>query len=85
MLGARIGLSHRYMSSAPVAFGATLEKGDFHLIDLNASVTVSDRIELSLFAKNLFNQCGILNAPFSFVGSVARPRTSDASVRFSLN
>ena len=81
----RIGLSHRYMSSAPVAFGATLEKGDFHLIDLNASVTVSDRIELSLFAKNLFNQYGILNAPFSFAGSVARPRTIGASVRFSLN
>ncbi|USI78428.1 TonB-dependent receptor [Sphingopyxis sp. USTB-05] len=81
----RIGLSHRYMSSAPVAFGATLEKGDFHVIDLNASVTVSDRIELGLFAKNLFNQYGILNAPFSFAGSVARPRTIGASVRFSLN
>lgn len=81
----RFNLSHRYMSAAPVAFGAALEKGDFHLIDLNASVTVSDRIDLSLFAKNLFNQYGILNAPFSFAGSVARPRTIGASVRFSLN
>ncbi|RYD43941.1 MAG: TonB-dependent receptor [Sphingomonadales bacterium] len=81
----RFNLSHRYMSAAPVAFGAALEKGDFHLIDLNASVTVSDRIDLSLFAKNLFNQYAILNAPFSFAGSVARPRTIGASVRFSLN
>lgn len=81
----RFNLSHRYMSAAPVAFGAALEKGDFHLIDLNASVTVSDRIDLSLFAKNLFDQYGILNAPFSFAGSVARPRTIGASVRFSLN
>jgi outer membrane receptor protein involved in Fe transport len=81
----RIGLAHRYLSSAPVAFGATLEKGDFHLIDLNASVTVNERIEVGLFAKNLFNQYGILNAPFSFAGSVARPRTVGATVRFSLN
>lgn len=81
----RFNLSHRYMSAAPVAFGAALEKGDFHIIDLNASITVADRIELGLFAKNLFNQYGILNAPFSFAGSVARPRTIGATVRFSLN
>ncbi|HWW58493.1 MAG TPA: TonB-dependent receptor [Sphingopyxis sp.] len=81
----RIGLSHRYLSSAPVAFGATLEKGDFNLIDLNASVTVNEKIEIGLFAKNLFNQYGILNAPFSFAGSVARPRTVGATVRFGLN
>lgn len=81
----RFGVAHRYLSAAPVAFGATLEKGDFHIVDLNASVTVAERIELGLFAKNLFNQYGILNAPFSFAGSVARPRTIGASVRFSLN
>ncbi len=81
----RFGIAHRYLSSAPVDFAGTLDKGDFHLVDLNASVTVNDRIELSLFAKNLFNQYGILNAPFAFAGSVARPRTLGASVRFSLN
>jgi outer membrane receptor protein involved in Fe transport len=81
----RFGIAHRYLSSAPVDFAGALDKGDFHLIDLNASVTVSDRIELSLFAKNLFNQYGILNAPFAFAGSVARPRTLGASVRFRLN
>jgi outer membrane receptor protein involved in Fe transport len=81
----RFNLSHRYMSGAPVAFGATLEKGDYHIVDLNASITVADRIEVGLFAKNLFDQYGILNAPFSFAGSVQRPRTIGATVRFSLN
>ena len=81
----RFGIAHRYLSSAPVAFGAVLEKGDFHIVDLNASVTVAERIELGLFAKNLFNQYGILNAPFSFAGSVTRPRTIGASLRFSMN
>ncbi len=81
----RFNIAHRYMSAAPVAFGAALEKGDYHIIDLNASITVADRIEVGLFAKNLFNQYGVLNAPFSFAGSVARPRTLGATVRFSLN
>ncbi|WP_156420417.1 MULTISPECIES: TonB-dependent receptor [unclassified Sphingopyxis] len=81
----RFGIAHRYMSAAPVAFGAALEKGDYHIVDLNASVTVADRVELGLFAKNLFNQYGILNAPFSFAGSVTRPRTLGATLRFSLN
>ena len=81
----RFSLSHRYQSSAPVAFGATFERGDFHLIDLNASITVADRVEVGVFAKNLFNQYGILNAPFSFAGSVTRPRTVGATVRFSLD
>jgi iron complex outermembrane receptor protein len=81
----RVGVAHRYLSAAPVAFGAALEKGDFHIVDLNAAFTVADRIELGLFAKNLFNQYGILNAPFSFAGSVTRPRTIGASLRFSLD
>jgi len=81
----RIGIAHRYLSSAPVAFGATLEKGDFNIIDLNTSVTVADKVELGLFAKNLFNQYGILNAPFSFAGSVVRPRTAGVTMRVHLN
>ncbi len=81
----RFNISHRYLSAAPVAFGSTLEKGDFNLIDVNASVMVNNRIELGLFAKNLFNQYGILNAPFSFAGSVTSPRTIGVSVRFKLN
>ncbi len=81
----RVGLSHRYQSGAPVAFGATLDRGDFHIVDLNASITLDEKIEVALFAKNLFNQYGILSAPFSFAGSVARPRTIGATLRFNLN
>jgi outer membrane receptor protein involved in Fe transport len=81
----RIGIAHRYLSAAPVAFGATLEKGDFHIFDLNASLEVAEGLQLGLFAKNIFDQYGILNAPFSFAGSVTRPRTIGASLRFSLN
>jgi iron complex outermembrane receptor protein len=80
----RIGIAHRYLSAAPVAFGATLEKGDYSLIDLNASIQVADGIEAGVFAKNLFDEYGILNAPFSFAGSVTRPRTIGASLRFGL-
>ncbi|MFC3581819.1 TonB-dependent receptor [Sphingomonas hylomeconis] len=80
----RIGIAHRYLSKAPVAFGATLQKGDYSLIDLNAAITVSEGIEAGVFAKNLFDQYGILNAPFSFAGSVTRPRTIGASLRFGL-
>ena len=80
----RIGIAHRYLSKAPVAFGATLEKGDYSLIDLNAAIRVADGIEAGVFAKNLFDKYGILNAPFSFAGSVTRPRTIGASLRFGL-
>lgn len=81
----RFGVAHRYLSKAPVAFGATLERGDFHVVDLNAAVTIADKIELGLFAKNLFDQYGILNAPFSFAGSVLRPRTVGANLRLQFN
>ncbi|PZO75971.1 MAG: TonB-dependent receptor [Sphingomonas taxi] len=80
----RIGIAHRYLSKAPVAFGAVLEKGDYSLIDLNAAIRVSDGIEAGVFAKNLFDEYGILNAPFSFAGSVTRPRTIGASLRFGI-
>ncbi|MEG3168468.1 TonB-dependent receptor [Sphingomonas sp. LB3N6] len=80
----RIGIAHRYLSKAPVAFGAALQKGDYSLIDLNASIRVADGIEAGVFAKNLFDEYGILNAPFSFAGSVTRPRTIGASLRFGL-
>jgi outer membrane receptor protein involved in Fe transport len=80
----RIGIAHRYLSEAPVAFGATLEKGGYHIFDLNASAEVFQGVELGLFAKNIFNKYGILNAPFSFAGSVTRPRTVGAVLRYSL-
>lgn len=80
----RIGVAHRYLSEAPVAFGAVLQKGDYHLVDINASLRVTDQIEAGVFAKNIFDEYGILNAPFSFAGSVNRPRTLGASLRFAL-
>jgi iron complex outermembrane receptor protein len=80
----RIGIAHRYMSKAPVAFGATLNKGDYSLVDLNASIRIGEGMEAGVFAKNLFDTYGILNAPFSFAGSVTRPRTVGASLRFGL-
>jgi outer membrane receptor protein involved in Fe transport len=81
----RLGIAHRYVSDAPVAFGAELMKGDFHIFDLNASIMLQERLELGVFVKNLFDEYGVLNAPFSFAGSVTRPRTIGASLRFSLD
>ena len=81
----RFAVAHRYLSDAPVAFGAVLEKGGYHIVDLNASIAVAEGVELGAFAKNLFNEYGILNAPFSFAGSVTRPRTLGVSLRFGLN
>lgn len=80
-----VGVAHRYLSEAPVAFGATLEKGDYHLFDLNASLQITDQIGASLFVKNVFNTYGILSAPFSFAGSVTRPRTAGVTLRYNLN
>jgi len=80
----RFGFSHRYLSAAPVAFGATLEKGDYHIIDFNASAEVSPGVELAVYVKNLTDTYGILNAPFSFAGSVTRPRTIGATLRMAL-
>ena len=84
-LAPRIGIAHRYVSKAPVAFGSSIQKGDYHIVDLNASFAVTEGLEAGLFFKNLFNEYGVLNAPFAFAGSVTRPRTLGASLRFSLN
>ncbi|MEM8683767.1 MAG: TonB-dependent receptor [Pseudomonadota bacterium] len=80
-----VSLNHRYLSEAPVAFGATLERGDFHLLDLNASADISDRVSASIFIKNLADEYGVLNAPFSFAGSVTRPRTVGATLRLNFD
>ena len=77
----RFGFAHRYVSGAPVAFDAVLEKGDYHIFDFNASAEVTDNVELAVYVKNLTNTYGILNAPFSFAGSVTRPRTFGATLR----
>ena len=76
----RFELAHRYLSSAPVAFGSPATRGDFNLFDLRGSVEVDEHVSLSAFVSNLFNEYGVLNAPFSDFdprpqGSVVRPRT----------
>jgi|TARA_R110002124_G_scaffold138720_5_gene302624 outer membrane receptor protein involved in Fe transport len=80
----RFSLAHRYLSNAPVAFDSTLEKGDYHIVDLTAFMNLTDNIELGVYAKNIFDQYGILSAPFSFAGAVVRPRTIGGTVRFSM-
>lgn len=40
---------------------------------------------MGVLVKNLFDEYGILNAPFSFAGSVTRPRTIGANLRFNLS
>lgn len=72
-------IAHRYISSAPVAFGNTNTRGNFSLFDLRASATVIDHFRVMLFMNNVFNKRGILNAPFTDqtapAYSVTRPRT----------
>jgi|TARA_R100000049_G_C1954816_1_gene107127 outer membrane receptor protein involved in Fe transport len=80
----RLGFAHRWLSEAPVAFGNALEKGDYHLLDINADITLANGLELGIFVKNVFDEYAILNAPFGFAGSVTRPRTVGASLRFDL-
>jgi outer membrane receptor protein involved in Fe transport len=80
----RIGIAHRFLSKAPVAFGSALQKGGFSIVDLNASFDVTEGVEVGAFVQNLFDTYGVLNAPFSFAGSVTRPRTIGATLRFNL-
>ncbi|GAB5349741.1 TonB-dependent receptor [Alteriqipengyuania sp. 357] len=80
----RLGIAHRYLSEAPVAFGDPTTKGDYHLVDINADIAVTEGLELGVFVKNLFDEYAILNAPFGFAGSVTRPRTIGASLRYDL-
>ncbi|EMD84618.1 TonB-dependent receptor [Pacificimonas flava] len=79
----RFGIAHRFLSEAPVAFGADLQRGDYHLLDLNASAQIAQGLELGVFAKNLLDAYGIVNAPFSFAGTITRPRTIGGSLTWN--
>lgn len=80
-------LMHRYLSEAPVAFGSAFEKGDYHIVDLRAGLTFSKAVEVSVFANNLLDEYGTLNAPFANaaapLGSVTRPRTLGVTMNWS--
>ncbi|WP_254606358.1 TonB-dependent receptor [Sphingomonas bacterium] len=72
-------LAHRYLSTAPVAFGNPNLRGGFSLFDARLSVTVMERVRLMGFVNNFLDKRGILNAPFTAqtapAYSVTRPRT----------
>ncbi|MHB9879539.1 TonB-dependent receptor [Pacificimonas sp. ICDLI1SI03] len=76
-------IAHRYLSEAPVAFGADFQRGDYHIVDLNASAQLGNGLEVGIFAKNLLDKYGIVNAPFSFAGTVTRPRTVGGSLTWN--
>ena len=85
----RLEVSHRYLSEAPVAFSSVNERGDFSIVDLRINATVNEKLSLSLFANNLLDEYGILNAPFADfyvipLGSVTRPRTIGLRVNYNL-
>jgi outer membrane receptor protein involved in Fe transport len=72
-------IAHRYISSAPVAFGNPVTRGGFSQFDARASVTVIQKFRLLGFVSNIFDKRGILSGPFSGqtapAYSIIRPRT----------
>jgi outer membrane receptor protein involved in Fe transport len=74
-------LAHRYLSSAPVAFGnpPPAERGNFNVFDLRAFIGIGDHYRVLAFVDNLLDKYGVLNAPFATqavpAGSIIRPRT----------
>ncbi|WNO54106.1 TonB-dependent receptor [Stakelama saccharophila] len=72
-------VAHRYLSKAPVAFGNPNMRGGFNVFDLRASIDLTDRFRLMGYVENVFDEYGILNAPFTSqatpAGSIIRPRT----------
>jgi len=89
-LSPRISITHNYLSGAPVAFGSSIERGDYHLVDARATLQVQENVEVALYVENLFDKYGILNAPFSDfypqpVGSITRPRSIGLKFSWSLN
>ena len=72
-------LAHRYISTAPVAFGNPNLRGGFSQFDARLSVTVMREVRLLGFVENFLDKRGILNAPFTSqlapASSIIRPRT----------
>jgi len=83
-----IGLAHRYLSSAPVAFQSDVFRGNYNLFDARVSVTLREHLRLTGFVDNLTNKYGILNGPFSGqtapAYSIIRPRTYGLRVDWSI-
>lgn len=85
-----VELAHRFLSTAPVAFGnpPPATRGNFHEFDLRASIGIGEHYRLMAFVNNLFDRYGVLNAPFANqftpAGSVIRPRTYGLRVDWHL-
>ena len=83
-----VEIAHRYLSEAPVAFGNPNTRGDFNIFDLRISVAAMENLKILAFANNLFDEYGILNAPFTDAlapaGSIVRPRTFGLRFDWSL-
>ena len=88
-LNPRLELSHRYLSEAPVSFQSVNTRGDYHLFDLRLLADVTDDISVMAFVNNLFDEYGVLSAPFAEgdpnpQGTVLRPRTVGLRLNWSL-
>jgi outer membrane receptor protein involved in Fe transport len=81
-------LAHRYLSSAPVAFGSTSTRGGFNIFDARVSTTIAQHFRLMGFVDNMFNAYGILNAPFTSqtapAYTIVRPRTYGLRIDWNL-
>ena len=61
----RFEVTHRYVSEADVAFNSITKRGDYNVVDVRATATLGEKTSLSLFANNVTNEYGTVNAPFA--------------------
>jgi outer membrane receptor protein involved in Fe transport len=84
----RFEVSHRYVSESDVAFNSITKRGDYQIVDVRATATLGEKMTLSLFANNVTNEYGTVNAPFADfynppLGSVVKPL--NYGLRFNWN
>jgi len=85
-----ISVSHQYISEAPVAFSSITERGGFSIVDVRASMKLGETTDVAIFANNVLDEYGLLNAPFADfypqpLGSVVRPRTVGLTLNWYVN
>jgi outer membrane receptor protein involved in Fe transport len=72
-------IAHRYISTAPVAFGNPTYRGGFSQFDVRASITAIGKVRVMAYLNNVFDKRGLLNGPFAGqtfpAFSIIRPRT----------
>ncbi len=87
-LGPSFELAHRYLSTAPVAFGNPSTRGGYNLFDARASINLAQKVRLLGYVDNIFDKRGILSGPFTGqtapAYSVTRPRSYGLRVDWSL-